>query len=196
MNNWLEYGIRLFEILSISYGTVWFSKKLDKDKLNKLLTMENEFKNKKKVQPMLESIIYELDADRVYQTAFSNGDVTFAGHHLKKVSVINELSGEGFKDLGLDIQLVPAKVFERNLNDLYESANDFIISKEFEINDDLSALLKQYDIQTLLKVKIKNFSGKWVGTLDVCFNSDKNFTREEIAFVKMQAAKLGEIKQN
>ena len=194
IEQWINLGKDLITIGCTSFGTVWLSKYLDKRYKDKRINLDDDFRKKKENLPLLESIRYELEADRVFNMVFTNGDVTLTGHHLKKVSVLLEVNGDGIRSLGQNFQLVPTKIFERTLDALYESEEDYILSNEFEHYDDLAALHSQYDIQTLLKVKIKDQFGKWVGVLNVAFNNQKILTEGEIAFVKMQAAKLGQIK--
>lgn len=194
MSEVLDYTIKLFEIVSISYGTVWLKDKLDKRNRQKSITIDKDFEKRKQILPILEAIRYELDASRVFNMVFTNGDVTMTGHHLKKVTVYQEVTSDGIRPLAQDFQLIPSKIFERTLDALYESEDGYVLSNEFEQYDELAALHAQYEIQTLLKVKIKNQFGKWVGVLNIAFNTQKVLTEGEIAFVKMQAAKLGQLK--
>ena len=194
MNQWLEATIRIFEIVSISYGTVLFSSWLTKKNREKNVTIDKDFQKRKEIVPILESIRYELGASRVFDMVFSNGDVTLTGHHLKKVSIYQEVTEDGVRPMAQDFQLIPSKIFERTLDELYESSTDYVIFTEFQNYDNLAALHAQYDIHTLMKVKIKNQFGKWVGVLNVAFSNEKVLTEGEIAFVKMQAARLGQLK--
>lgn len=191
---WISLGKDLITIGCTSFGTVWLSKYLDKRYKSKKTDLDDDFKRRRQNLPLLESVRYELDADRVFNMVFTNGDVTLTGHHLKKISVLLEMNADGVRSLGQNFQLVPTKIFERTLDALYESEDDFIVSNEFDEYDDLAALHSQYDIQTLLKVKVKDQFGKWIGVLNVGFSKYRILTEGEIAFVKMQAAKLGQLK--
>jgi hypothetical protein len=194
MNQWLEFALKAVEIFSVSYGTIMFSSWLQKRKRSQNLNIDKDFEKRKQILPIMESIRYELDASRVFDMVFTNGDVTMTGHHLKKVSVFQEVTADGVRPLAQDFQLVPSKIFDRTLDALYETNDDYVIFTEFENFDNLSALHAQYDIHTLMKVKIKNQFGKWVGVLNVAFQNERILTEGEIAFVKMQAARLGQIK--
>lgn len=194
MADWVETTLKVFEIASISYGAVWFSKYLDKRSRDKKVNMSKDYEKRRLTLPILESVRYELDASRVYDFVFTNGDITMTGHHLKKVSVFQEVTSEETRPLAQDFQLIPSKIFERALDQLYEATDDYVIFNEFENYDNLAALHAQYDIHTLLMIKIKNQFGKWIGVLNVTFANNKVLTEGEIAFAKMQAAKLGQIK--
>lgn len=194
ITEWISLGKDLLTIGCTSLGTVWLSKYLDKRYRDKKVNLDDDFKKRKQNLPLLEAIRYELDADRVFNMVFTNGDITLTGHHLKKVSVLLEVTGDGVRSLGQAFQLVPTKIFERTLDALYESEDDFVIFNEFDEYDDLAALHSQYNIKTLLKVKIKDQFGRWVGVLNIAFSNQRLLTEGEIAFVKMQAAKLGQLK--
>lgn len=194
MPDWLQAIVEILKIGSVSYGAVWFKIWMDRRNKSKSINMDKDFQKRRNILPILESIRYELDASRVFDMVFTNGDVTMTGHHLKKISVYQEVTGDGVRPLAQDFQLIPSKIFERTFDDLYESPDDYVISTEFNKYDTLAALHAQYDIHTLMKVKIKNQFGKWVGVLNVTFSSERLLTEGEIAFVKMQAARLGQIK--
>lgn len=197
MNSFLDLTFKFFESVGpviVGFGGIILSKKLDKQQQDKKLNLDEDYKKKNEILPILDSLRLSLEADRVFEMVFSNGDVTLTGHHLKKLSVFLESNNEGFKDLGKDIQLVPTKIFERSLDELYNSEDDYILTNEFQKFDDLASLYAQYEIQKLLLVKIKNNIGKWVGILCISFDKDRNITDGEIAFAKMQAARLGLVK--
>lgn len=194
MAEWVDHAIRIGEILSTAYGAVLFKSWLDNRSRSKRVSIDKDSEKRKALLPILESVRYELDASRVYDFVFTNGDVTMTGHHLKKVSVFVEATSDETRPLGQDFQLIPSKVFERALDQLYESKEDYIVLNEFKNFDNLAALHAQYDIHTLMMVKIKNQFGKWVGVLNVAFPSEKALTEGEIAFARMQAARIGQTK--
>lgn len=189
--------VRFLEIAVTLYGYKAYEKWLDRKAEKKLkITTDysSDYDKKAKINPILEDIKYELDADRVQYWEFSNGEKTLSGHHLKKLSLFIESNKEGIKEIAPQFQAVPVKKFERGLDKLYESSDDFIYSNEMLEFDELSSLNAQFNIASVLSIKVKNEIGVWVGVLSVCFENVKPLTEGEIAFAKLQASRISVIK--
>lgn len=156
--------------------------------------MESEFLRKQEIMPILENIRYQLEADRVIECIFSNGDTTFTGVHLKKISIALECNRDGIEDLSPYFQLIPAKKFDRTLTALFESKEDYTVSYEHEFSDDLATLNQSFGLNTMLLVKIRDSVNKWVGYIVVGYEDPyKEIDQESIVFTKLQAARIGAI---
>lgn len=190
----LDVALRVFEIISVSYGSVWLSKYLERKGRKRESDMDTEFIRKRAIFPILEDIRYQLDADRVFETVFSNGDTTFTGHHMKKLSIIAEVNREGLPDIGHHFQFIPTKKFDRILDELYESPEDYVITDETKEHDDLANLKKMFKLNYTLVVKIRDSIGRWVGNVSVGFIEPREFTDSEISYVKTQASRIGGLK--
>jgi hypothetical protein len=190
--------IRLAEIGSASYGTVWFTRWLDRRNVAKSLdvnNMEADYKRKEIIVPILEEIRYKLGADRVLECSFSNGDTTFSGSHMKKVSVTHEVYAEDRDQIGQHFQLIPAKKFERPLELLYKSATDYIISDETRYSDELSILNISYGISYMLLIKTRDSNNKWIGYILISFQRPVTLSQEDIIYAKTQASAIGGMKE-
>lgn len=196
--SWLE-TIKDFTTIGLSlYGVKYYENWLAqrKEKKSKLVLTDytSDYEKKTKIKPILDEILYELEPIRVQYWEFSNGEKTLSGHHLKKLSLFMESNSNGVKDIASHFQFVPVKQFERNLDKLYESENDVIISNETREFDDLASLFAQYDVKTVLSIKVKNEIGVWVGVLSICFKEERLLNEGEIAFSKLQSSRLSIIK--
>jgi hypothetical protein len=180
------YGFELFKD--------WLAKRKEKRTQKEPTDYSSDYSKKSKVKPILDDILYELEPSRVQYWEFSNGEKTLSGHHLKKLSLFMESNAERVKEIAPHFQFVPVKQFERNLDKLYESEEDFIVSLEAREFDDLASLFSQYGIKTVLSIKVKNEIGVWVGVLSVCFKNERILNEGEISFAKLQALKLSTIK--
>lgn len=189
-----ENIIRVFEIVTIGYGTVWFSKYLERRKEYTENNLEKDFVRKQEILPILGDICSNLGAIRVYESVFSNGDTTFSGHHLKKLSIAIEWNKEGYDDIGYHFQLIPTKKFERMLDALYESHEDFVIFDESKYDDDLAHLKRMFGLNYTLNVKVRDQINRWIGNITVVFEGPVEITDSQIAFVKTQASRIGSIK--
>ena len=193
----LEFVKQLILVFATFYGAEAFKNWLQtrKEKKNKASTdYSSDYSKKIKLKPILEEINYELAANRVQLWEFSNGEKTLSGHHLKKLSLFMESNSEGERDIASQFQLVPVKQFERLLDRLYESEHDYIVTNELQEYDELSNLYAQYNMVTILSIKLKNEIGVWIGILSICFTDTKVLNDGEIAFSKLQASRLSTIK--
>lgn len=201
MTNVAETILDLFKQLMLIgaslYGYRIFSDYMDRRKERKTkrtTDYSSDYDKKSKIRPILDELLYELEADRIQYWEFSNGEKTLSGHHLKKLSLFMESNADGFKDIAATFQLVPVKQFERNLDNLYESSTDYIISNETREFDELASLFAQFGIGTILSVKVKNEIGVWVGILSICYKDEHIMNEGQIALAKLNAAKLSIIK--
>ena len=185
-------------IIGVSlYGFRAYSDYMDRRKerkAKKINDYSSDYDKKAKIRPILDELLYELEADRIQYWEFSNGEKTLSGHHLKKLSLFMESNKEGVSEIAHNFQFVPVKQFERNLDKLYESTTDFIISNEIREKDELASLFAQFGIGTILSIKIKNEIGVWVGVLSICFKDEHTVNEGQVAFSKLHAARLSVIK--
>ena len=189
-----NFLLKLFELASMYYGVTWFHEWLKRRKDKKKDNMDMEYDRRNVIIPILNDIRHQLDSDRVLETVFSNGDVTFSGYHMKKLSIISEVHIEGLADISHHFQLIPTKKFDRTLSELYDSSDDYLISDETTLDDELSDLKKLFGLNYTLMVMIRDKFGRWVGNITVCFNEPRELSSSEIAFVKAQASRIGSLK--
>lgn len=154
--------------------------------------LDRAVQRKERVKPILEQILYELDATRCCEWAVSNGDITLSGYHLQKLSIITEAVKEGTEPIQPLFQLVPISQFTRAIEGLRDAT--FVVSLETQIKDDLAALNLNYDVVTVAEVCIRGEFNKWTGILRVAWDKEREVTASEIAFLKLQAARIGAIK--
>jgi len=145
-----------------------------------------------RVKGILDQIKEELSAIRCCEWAVSNGDITLSGYHLQKLSILTEVCAEGTESIQPLFQLVPISQFKRTIEQL--KAEPVVVSLESKIQDDLAALNLNYQMVTLVEIRIHGEFSKWTGILSVSWDTERNVTAQEIAFLKMQAARIGAIK--
>lgn len=189
-----DHLIKTAETIAAIAGAFMYKDWRDKKRSVRGDDVSDDYDRKRQILPILEDVRYELEADRVQEWVFSNGDTTLSGHHLKKISIFVETNRDGFHDVAHHLQFVPTKKFERWLDSLHEAREDYIVTREDLYRDELSALAEQYQINTALLIKIKNDLGKWVGVLSVCFSRERSLTDGEVAISKLLAARIGQIK--
>lgn len=144
------------------------------------------------VKKILDQILYELEGCRCCEWAVSNGDVTLSGYHLQKLSILTEACKDGTEAIQPLFQLVPISQFKRMIDLLRQ--DDVVVSLENKIQDDLAALNLNYEMVTLVEVRIHGEFNKWTGVLSLSWDAEREVTSSEIAFLKMQAARIGAIK--
>ena len=197
MNGW-DFGIRIVEILGVVWGIKLFDyynerrKERKKDADLSRNNLDQDYHRNDVVTALLEEIKFELKCDRVIEKAFSNGDVTFSGTHMKKISILNETDDEN--PMAPHFQLIPVRQFKRNLDFLRYAKDDYAVFTEYNKLDDLGALNGKYHRLTCLSVKIKDEKGRWIGILTASWDKPYVPTKEEIAYFKMMASRVSAIK--
>lgn len=179
----------VFSVIS-ALLTVWYREKwLNRNKPD----LKSATERVKKIENILSEIQYELDAMRVNEWAATNGEKTLTGHSIQKLSIMAEYNRTGVEAISHSFQSVPATNLSRNLIKLAESKDGIIISHESDYKDDLSALHKSYEMETVCFTKISDIYGKWVGVLCIAFDTKRKLTEGEIAFIKLKASQIGGI---
>lgn len=191
----IEIIIAIITVFSANYGSHLLKDYLAHRRARKSQddNMEDDYRRQQMIKPLLEDLKYHLDADRVLEVAFSNGDTTLGGHHLKKISVITESDpAPGTEALAPHFQLIPARKFDRTLAGLFESPNDWILWDELQHTDETAALNRAFDLNTILLATIRNQDNKWVGYLQVSWiNRKDKITEGEIERVRLVASRIG-----
>jgi len=167
---------------------------LDKKNSVKNKDLERDLETHKIMSATLDEIRLELGADKTLYWVFSNGDITFSGFHLKKLSVMEESSVDGFSNVAHSFQLVPAKNFEKHLLQLNESDEEYITLEVDNMPEELKDLYSLYEVKKVLKIKVKDSRGKWIGVLSAWYRENIELSDGQIAFAKIQASKIGSIK--
>lgn len=167
---------------------------LDRKKLNNKTDLDKDFNIKKSIFSILEEVKYEFGSDKTFYWVFSNGDVTFSGFHLKKLSILEESSGSTIPSIAHLFQTIPAKKFEDNLSALSESKDDYIILDVEQCPEEMKDLYSFYNVKKILKIKVKDNNGRWIGIMSSWFTEDVDITDGQIAFAKIQASRIGLIK--
>ena len=187
--------LRAAEIFSVSYGTVFLNNYVNRrkelKKEQKFNDMDHGMVRIKQVGELLEETRFELECDRVIECGFSNGEVTFSGIHMKKLSILNET--ESSSPLAPHFQLVPVKMFKRNIECLYEAQDDVCVFREYQQDDDLASINKRFELMTMIAVKIRDERNRWIGILIASWKEEREITDDEIAYVKLQASRLASI---
>lgn len=190
----LEQLIRFVEIGSTCYGTIWFKDYLDNKKKEKLKPSLSDKDYYDEIQPLLENIKEEFDADSVCLWEGSNGETTLSGFHKKKLSIVLEVVSNTEHCAMQDMENIPVNMFKRQLNELRDSSTDYIVSYEDEKDDELSELYKSYNIRTIAVFKINTGKSvkKWTGLLTVAFKEKREtLTHADLAWINIQAARIG-----
>lgn len=185
----LETIVTVLGTLAGIYVKDYLDKRKRKDK-----GVEQDLIIHKTLSTILDEVRMELNAGKTHYWVFSNGDVTFSGYHLKKLSILEESSNENVDTVAQYFQLIPAKSFEKHLQKLNESEDGTLILDVNNMSDDLKDLYSLYDVKKVLKVKVKDSRGRWIGILSAWYFTDEPVNDGQIAFAKLQASRIGAIK--
>lgn len=143
-----------------------------------------------KVHDILGDLRFNLDAERVTLWYGSNGDTTFALHHLKKMSITNESCRDGLDGIKEECQLIPIAIFERQLRDLWNINDDVLQSFELSKKDTLSSFFKKYDMNNLYYCKVFGNWNNWAGILVVSFTGERALSPTDLFDINLAAKKI------
>lgn len=177
-------------------GGIYLKDHLEKKRAEALRSDLNDHSLDDLLKPILDQIQFDTNACRVCYWEGVNGTNTLSGFSIKKLSVMSESFSEEFESIKEELQLVSVDSFKRNLKDLRETAEDYIISNEFEKKDSLSLLHKRYGKNTVLLIKVYS-KKKWIGVLSIGFiEAPRIFEKTEIQWLLLQAGRIGNIVEN
>lgn len=190
---WYEFLATIFGIFSVNYGSALFKDWLDNRRKEHQKPSLGDEDHYEKVYPILENIKNELDADSVCLWEGSNGETTLSGFHKKKLSVVLELVSDDKHSAITEIENIPVYNFRRQLTELKESSNSYVVSYEFNKHDELSDLYQSYGLGTIAIFKIyTGKTNKWTGILTIGFKDrPKLLTDADLAWLNTQAARIG-----
>jgi len=191
---WYEFIITITTLLSTHYGAALFKDWLDNRRKEQQKPSLGDNEHFDRIQPILENIREEFNADTVCLWEGSNGETTLSGFHKKKLSVVAEsVSDYEFSSIK-DLENIPVYNFRRQLTELRHSEKGYIVSYEFDKHDELSDLYMNYNIGTIAVFKLytgKNVK-KWTGLLTIGFKEKpKLLTDADLAWLNTQAARIG-----
>jgi len=191
---WYEFLATIFGIFSVNYGSALFKDWLDNRRKEHQKPSLGDNDHFDRVQPILENIREEFNADSVCLWEGSNGETTLSGFHKKKLSVVAEsVSDYGFSTIK-DIENIPVYSFRRQLTELKHSEKGYVVSYEFDKHDELSGLYMNYNIGTIAVFKVCTGKSilKWTGLLTIGFkDKPKLLTDVDLAWLNTQAARIG-----
>lgn len=196
-NGW-DFGMRLVEIVMTVWGIklfdTWNERRRERKRESDITrnNLDNDYTRTSQVLPILEDIKYALKADRVMESAFSNGDVTFSGIHMKKLSIVCET--DHINPVAPHLQLVPVKQYGRNMDILYNATEDYAILQEHNKMDELSSLNGRFGLLSMLAVKVRDERGRWIGLITASWKEPYNPTMDDISYMKTMVSRVAGIK--
>lgn len=175
---------------------IWLQKKITEQ--NKPDLSDSDYDDL--LRPVIGLIADELNAERINYMSFHNGEKTFDGYSLKNLSMMVEINKDLVDNIIDEMQKIPAISFKRLITKLKQyNTENYIISYESDIQDNLSGFYLGYHIRTAIFCKInnKNKRNPWTGILTIGFEQpNKQFTTEQLNWLNVQVDKINLIVSN
>lgn len=173
--------------LSAAIVSVYFKARINLKCKNKLLT--NHVDQNANVYTALDSIMSEINCDRVHVFEFHNGDSYYSGSSQQKFSSTYEVVRQGISSECIKLQNLRVSNFNVLVKDVVKE--DMFICDDVDKIDSCTEkdhLISQ-GVKSVYSFPIKTLTGQPIGILSVDFVANKNkITPEVINFLKNQSS--------
>ena len=144
------------------------------------------------VDSQLESMMVEMEADRIWVSQFHNGGHFYpTGKSIQKFSIFYEKSSPGTLSSQHTFQNIPCSLFAKSLAELNKEGE--IGVPNFKDYDDfgLQNVAEQYGTASFYLISLEDLNGKFTGTLAISYNEEYKFNKEDWIYIRQKAGVIG-----
>jgi len=145
----------------------------------------------------LESMMDELDCDRIWLSQFHNGGNFYpTGKSIQKFSVLYEFVTPGTPSIKSIFQNIPVSLFNQPMSYLYE--NGELLIEDLKGNEakkyGFDQFVKQFKSKSCYMFAVFDLNDRFLGTIGVDYNhSIYKLNKTELSYIKQKAASIGTI---
>jgi hypothetical protein len=170
----------------------WFRKKWNKpqtDPLAEAIT-HNEV-----IDGQLESILDELNCDRVWIAQFHNGGHFYpTGKSIQKFSIFYERVCAGVSSIMETFQNIPVSLFPAALSKLYRDRELVILDCSSDDKLDLPSIPGERDSNSFYMLTIHDTNDHFIAVLAISFKErERRLTKDEWIFIRSKTGTIGSL---
>jgi len=176
----------VFGPVAVEWAKTYFSKK--RSSIN---PVDEAIHLNSLVDEQLDTIMEELDADRVWVAQFHNGGHFYpTGKSIQKFSIFYEKIAPGAVTIQHTFQNVPCSLFPKALSQLYKEGELSIPTYEGE-DYDLTGISSPYGTKSFYMVALDDLHDKFIGVIAIAYNKEHKLSKEEWIFIRQKAGAIG-----
>lgn len=202
MNNILEIGLKVLETLAATSIGAYSAIKVAQIQYENKRKKEDTFDLHDNTTPEIKALCkYIVDYTGAIRSDFwigHNGVKTKSGFHMRKLAMLTEVITEKTSStIHLYKESIPASTFERNMLDLQNSKNGYIVSFESQKRDELATFIRSYGVNTFVAFKVYTDAGDWEALFTLGFSEkERSLTEEEVSRIRVLVNKMGSLISN
>ena len=149
------------------------------------------------VDSQLESMMVEMEADRIWVSQFHNGGHFYpTGKSIQKFSIFYEKTTPGTLPSQHTFQNIPCSLFAKSLAELNKEGEISVPNfKDYETFD-LQGVAEQHGTESFYLIALEDLHGKFTGTMAVSYNEEYKFDKEDWIYIRQKAGVIGTLLDN
>jgi len=167
--------------------------KLKMEKKDKVTPMREALEASTLVDNQLETILDELECDRVWLQQFHNGGHFYpTGKSIQKFSIFYEKATPDLPHLQHTFQNIPVSLFPRVLSKIYQD-NEIAIDDVSTAEDTygLEYMTTQFGTKSVCMLGLYSLDDHLIGVLGISFKEPHHLVRDEWSFIRQKTGVIG-----
>ena len=167
--------------------------KLKMEKSDKITPMREALEASTLIDAQLETIMEELDCDRIWLAQFHNGGHFHpTGKSIQKFSFFYEKTSPNIPPIQHTYQNIPVSLFPRVLSKIYKEG-ELSIDDVSVVEDTfgLEYLTTQYDTKSICMIGLQSLDDHLIGVLGISFREPHKMKKDEWILVRQKAGVIG-----
>jgi hypothetical protein len=169
----------------------WVKLKLEKP--DKSTPMREALEASTLIDAQLETIMEELECDRIWLAQFHNGGHFYpTGKSIQKFSFFYEKTSPNIPPIQHTYQNIPVSLFPRVLSKIYKEGELSI--EDVSVTQDtygLEYLTTQYDTKSICMIGLHSLDNHLIGVLGISFRESHKMKKDEWILVRQKAGVIG-----
>jgi len=148
------------------------------------------------IDDQLESMMVEMEADRIWVSQFHNGGHFYpTGKSIQKFSIFYEKTTPGTLPSQHTFQNIPCSLFAKSLAELNREGEISVPSFDGECYG-LRSVAEAHGSESFYLIALEDLNGKFTGTLAISYNEEYKFNKEDWIYIRQKAGVIGTLLDN
>jgi hypothetical protein len=143
------------------------------------------------VDNQLDTIMKEINADRVFVLQFHNGGHFYpTNKSIAKFSIFYEHLTPGTIPSQQTFQNIPCSLFTKSISELYENGEISCPTLEYETFG-LLPVCEQHGSSSFYMIALEDLKGNFIGVVSISFKKHHKLSKDEWIFLRQKAGVIG-----